>query len=217
MVERSMGDGDDVVSAGGRCVGDDCRHLVGREVGGVGFVGVLGDGWCVGCVVCGCVEVDGGLLVADGAEESSEVAERRPLLDPAAGAGPVVDEGLVAVECLGEAVGAGEGGDMTDRGDGFEECGAAVAAEGGCPLVVVLCSVGPAGEGVDLAGDIGVEPLQRRGDGDGGEPVVETGRRTQVSVVGVGERSDPEALVGPVGAVCGSGLRGPLLLSGRRG
>ena len=92
----------------------------------LGSLAVLGDGWCVGCVVCGCVEVDGGLLVADGAEESGEVAERRPLLDPAAGAGPVVDEGLVAVQRLGEAAGAGEGGDVTDRGDGFEECGAAV-------------------------------------------------------------------------------------------
>ena len=75
---------------------------------------MLSDRWCVGCVVCGCFEVHGGGLVADGAEESSEVAERRPLLDPAAGAGPVVDEGLVAVQCLGGAVGAGEGGDVAD-------------------------------------------------------------------------------------------------------
>ena len=125
-----MCDGDNIFTVGGRRVGDERCDLARAEVLDAGVVAALGDGWCIGCVVGGCLEVDGGLLIADGAEESSEVAERRPLLDPPAGAGPILDEGAVAVQRLRDATGAGEGGDLTDRGDGFEEGGAAVAAEG---------------------------------------------------------------------------------------
>ena len=97
MLERAQRDSDDVVTAGGRGGGENRRQAVRGEVRGIGVVAAAGDGWCVGCIVGSCLEIDGCLLVVDRAEELGEVAERRPLLDPAAGAGPVLDKGAVTV------------------------------------------------------------------------------------------------------------------------
>ena len=93
---RLTGDLDDAGSVGGRGLGEDVCRLVGREVIGVGVVAAGARRWRVGCVVGGGLEEQGGFLVAEGVEQTGEVTQRRPLLDPAAGALPVVDD--VAVD-----------------------------------------------------------------------------------------------------------------------
>lgn len=99
-----VGDLEDADAIGSGCLGADLRRLVGGQVAAIGFVAGPG---CVGRLVGGGVEEERCLRVAERVEEAGKVSECRPLLDPAAGVVPVVEEVVLAAERVGDAAGVG--------------------------------------------------------------------------------------------------------------